>query len=268
MKLSTILATSLTLLLSTPAVLSIPTVLPTPTLHLIGDSTCAGSSGVLKGWGQYLSAYFSPDKLTINNACKGGRSSRTYITEGHLAAVVDAIRPGEVVLFAFGHNDQSPLTDASRSRGVIRGFGAQFEDTINGVTHKPERVYTYGHYLTKIIAAVKSKGGIPVPMSQTLRKKFNNGKILRGDNWSSWASTVAKKQNTAYLDPRQIAADALDRMGEAKAAALYPLDSTHMGEVGAVLHAEAVVKAIKCVGLKPLVNALSVKGRAVPRAAS
>src|SRR5437879_5404859 len=57
------------------------------TLWLIGDSTVRNGSGTGSngqwGWGDKLTPFFDPAKLSVVNKALGGRSSRTYITEGH-----------------------------------------------------------------------------------------------------------------------------------------------------------------------------------------
>src|SRR5689334_8902546 len=57
-----------------------------PTLYIIGDSTVRNGDGTGKngqwGWGSYLANYFDTTKIKVENDAIGGRSSRTFITEG------------------------------------------------------------------------------------------------------------------------------------------------------------------------------------------
>lgn len=57
-----------------------------PTIWLIGDSTVKNGSGKgaggLWGWGDYLYRQFDTTKISIKNNALGGRSSRTFISEG------------------------------------------------------------------------------------------------------------------------------------------------------------------------------------------
>jgi rhamnogalacturonan acetylesterase len=57
-----------------------------PTLYIIGDSTVRNGDGTGKngqwGWGSFIADYFDTTKINIVNAAIGGRSSRTFITEG------------------------------------------------------------------------------------------------------------------------------------------------------------------------------------------
>ncbi|MDF2441401.1 MAG: hypothetical protein JWN98_2385, partial [Abditibacteriota bacterium] len=53
-----------------------------PTLYLIGDSTVkVGTKGQM-GWGEQIAKYFDGTKIKIDNRARGGRSSRTFFTEG------------------------------------------------------------------------------------------------------------------------------------------------------------------------------------------
>lgn len=54
----------------------------TPTLFLIGDSTVkVGTKGQM-GWGEQVAKCFDGTKLKVDNRARGGRSSRTFLSEG------------------------------------------------------------------------------------------------------------------------------------------------------------------------------------------
>ena len=100
-----------------------------PSLILIGDSTVRngrddgqgkGEAGQW-GWGNPLAAYVDTTKVNLVNRAVGGLSSRTYLTSGHWERTLAFVKPGDVVLMQFGHNDASPLNDDKRARGTIRG---------------------------------------------------------------------------------------------------------------------------------------------------
>ena len=59
---------------------------PTPTLYIIGDSTVKNGSGKgsdqLWGWGSVIQEHFDTTRINIQNHAIGGRSSRTFLTEG------------------------------------------------------------------------------------------------------------------------------------------------------------------------------------------
>ena len=93
-----------------------------PTFHIVGDSTVR-SGGVrpgLWGWGERIQPFFDTNKINVVNHAIGGRSARTYFTEGRWQKVAAALKPGDFVIIQFGHNDQGahrrPGQQASRRR--------------------------------------------------------------------------------------------------------------------------------------------------------
>ncbi|TPX62184.1 hypothetical protein PhCBS80983_g00691 [Powellomyces hirtus] len=241
----------------------IPASLATRTLHLAGDSTGAdgGSAGTV-GWGKYLQDFFNPNEIKVNNGARGGRSTRTFLSDGSWAAIMKATKPNDIVMIQFGHNDASPITDAKRSRGVLRGVDESFQDTVNGLTGKKERVYTFGHYLRTMIRETRAKGAIPVLVSKTLNKKWNTvtNRVDRGDRWSEWSFEVAKAEKTAFLDMRNLAADSWERHGIQVLNKFFPTDGTHTSPKGARYNAISVARAFWCTEMPQVTRALSKTG--------
>ena len=83
---------------------------PLPTLYIIGDSTVKNHTTGLEGWGDPIARYFDPAIIRVENDALGGRSSRTYLTEGVWQKVLDKIKAGDFVLMQFGHNDGGGVT--------------------------------------------------------------------------------------------------------------------------------------------------------------
>ncbi|MCH5685362.1 hypothetical protein LWM68_14565 [Niabella sp. W65] len=67
-----------------------------PVLYIIGDSTVKNGSGngsdELWGWGSLIGSYFDTSRLSIENRAIGGRSSRTFITEGRWDAILKDLK--------------------------------------------------------------------------------------------------------------------------------------------------------------------------------
>src|SRR5437867_12654193 len=97
-----------------------------PTLFIIGDSTVKNGSGEgadgLWGWGSVIGPHFDATRIKIENRALGGRSSRTFLTEGLWAKVLADLKAGDFVLMQFGHNDGGPL-DSGRARASLKGNG-------------------------------------------------------------------------------------------------------------------------------------------------
>ncbi len=73
-------------------------------------------------------------RIRVENRARGGRSSRTFQTEGLWDQVVAELKPGDFVLMQFGHNDGGAINDESRARGSLPGLGNEFEPIENQVT--------------------------------------------------------------------------------------------------------------------------------------
>ena len=81
-----------------------------PTLFIAGDSTAQPTGGAITpksrvGWGNLFAQYLDPSKINFVNAARGGRSSRTFITEGLWDEMLAKVKPGDIVLIQFGQND-------------------------------------------------------------------------------------------------------------------------------------------------------------------
>jgi lysophospholipase L1-like esterase len=82
-----------------------------PTLFIAGDSTAAEFRGVNPrgGWGEFLGSYFDAQRLKVVNATRGGRSSRTFVSEGHWENLLAQVHAGDFILIQFGHNDDGGM---------------------------------------------------------------------------------------------------------------------------------------------------------------
>src|SRR5579864_1685195 len=52
-----------------------------PALFIIGDSTVNNHTAGQVGWGDPIAGLFDPTRVQVLNRARGGRSSRTYLTE-------------------------------------------------------------------------------------------------------------------------------------------------------------------------------------------
>src|SRR5262245_52571890 len=98
-----------------------------PTLWIIGDSTVRNGTRGLQGWGDPLKELFDSAKIQVENRALGGRSSRTFYTEGLWEKVRAELKPGDFVLMQFGHNDGGSLTQ-SRARASLKGVDERTEE--------------------------------------------------------------------------------------------------------------------------------------------
>jgi len=221
-----------------------------PTLYLIGDSTVHNGSGNGAngqwGWGEPLAGLFDTSRIHVVNRARGGRSSRTYLTEGLWDQVAAELRPGDFVLMQFGHNDGGPLDDTERARGSLPGTGEDTREIDNPITRRHEVVHTYGWYLRRFIADARAKGATPIVCSPVPRKIWKDGKIERSSStYRKWAAEVARGENTGYIDLNEIIARRYDAMGPEAVEPLFADPHTHTSRAGAELNALCVAEGIR-----------------------
>ncbi|MGH8021570.1 MAG: rhamnogalacturonan acetylesterase [Opitutaceae bacterium] len=238
-----------------------------PAIFIAGDSTAARSdSGVSQGWAAPFADYFDPAKVDIVNRARGGRSSRTFITEGLWDQLLADVKPGDFVIMQFGHNDGGPLNDERRARGTIRGVGEETEEIDNMLTGKHEVVHSYGWYLRKFISDTRAKGATPIVCPPVPRKIWKDGRIARGgeDSCAGWAEQVARSEGAPFVDLNALIAARYDELGKGKVDALFADAHTHTSDAGAALNAEMVARGLAALEANPLSGyelALAGEGR-------
>ena len=256
------------------------------TLFVIGDSTAARGRPPIQGWGEPFLAFFDPSKINAVNASRGGRSSRTFITDGTFSKVLDQLKPGDIVLIQFGHNDVFPLNDKV-ARGSLHGLGENIVEIDNVATKKHEVVHTFGWYLRRMVTDIRTKEATPILLTLTVRDRFNaDGTIERLPDpkvdladtnrftappmWSVWTEQVAASQFVPLLDVHNKIADRDDQQGRAVAETYYysPRDPTHRNAKGAAADAQDTLSCLRALEGSAFDDYLSDAGRAVPVADS
>ena len=230
-----------------------------PTLFIIGDSTVKNGNGNggggLWGWGDFMYEQLDTMKISIKNYARGGRSSRTFITEGLWDAVLAKIKPGDYVIMQFGHNDGGAINDSSRARGTIRGTGDEIQEIDNILTKKHEVVHSFGWYMRKFVADSKAKGAIPIVCSLIPRNDWKEGKVIRSsESYGKWALDAAKTGGALFIDLNEIISVHYEAIGQKEVTSKYFLtEHTHTTKAGAQLNALSVtegIKSLKDCGLK------------------
>jgi lysophospholipase L1-like esterase len=230
-----------------------------PTLFLIGDSTVNTPTKGQQGWGTPIAKLFDTNKITVLNKARGGRSSRTYLTEGLWEEVRKELKPGDFVLMQFGHNDGGPLADG-RARASLKGNGDETQDIENKTTSKKETVHTYGWYLRKYIRDTKAAGATSIVLSLVPRNIWVQDKVVRaGNDYGKWAAEGAKTENALFIDLNGIIAAHYEAAGKEKVQEQYftATDHTHTTPAGAELNAACVVEGIRALKDCPLKDYLA-----------
>jgi lysophospholipase L1-like esterase len=244
-------------------------------LFIAGDSTAATYTSTDKnqqGWGAALQPYFDARKLLVVNAARGGRSSRTFITEGHWDRMLAEVRAGDFVVIQFGHNDAGALnqeppgsTRPLRARGTIPGIGGESEEIDNVVTGKHETVHSFGWYLRKMIADTRARGATPLLMTLTRTNQWSDGRIhCPSDTYRLWDWQVARREQAAFVDLSRIIADRYQREGPEAVTAQFINDTVHTNVTGADRNAADAVAGLRALRELPFRRMLSARGRTVP----
>ncbi len=252
----------LALLARTPAFAALNPALPT--IFIAGDSTAADGTPDAIGWGRPFPRFFDPAKINVINEARGGRSSRTFVTEGLWDKLVTDVKPGDYVLIQFGHNDGAEMNGEKIARGSLPGLGDETEEIDNRVTKQHETVHTFGWYMRKMISETRAKGATPILFSLTVRNIWTNGRVERGSGqYGEWTRELGKAENAAFVDLTNLVADRFEQMGEAAVAPLYPKDHTHTNDAGAELNARYVIAGLKAVRENAIIRTFSAEGRAI-----
>ncbi len=221
---------------------------PKPTLYLIGDSTVKTSDKVLQGWGTPIADLFDASKINGQNRALGGRSSRTFYTEGLWTKVLTDLKSGDYVIMQFGHNDGGSLDKAPRPRASLKGNGEETKDVVVEPTNTPETVHTYGWYLRKYITDAKSKGATPIVCSPIPRNIWKDDRVTRaGNDYGKWAAEAAKAESVPFIDLNEIIAKHYEAEGQDKVKSTYftAADHTHTTHPGAAVNAACVAEGIR-----------------------
>ncbi len=220
---------------------------PGDTVLIASDSTAANyrpGNYPQTGWGMMLGCGLVPGMRVANHAM-GGRSTRTFVTEGRWNRLLADMLPGDTVLIQFGHND------AYRA--------------------KPERwapaETDYRANLLRFIWDVRAAGGTPVLVTPVARRSFGADGHAKADfaAYSAVMRDLAEKTRTPLIDLESRSRAWLDRAGPDKAKAYYLhygpqdhvlgfpkgiSDDTHFSELGARQVADMVAGGLKNLNLQ------------------
>ncbi len=238
-----------------------------PTIYLIGDSTVRNGSGDGSngqwGWGSLFHEWFKLDEVNVVNRAIGGRSSRTYQTQGYWDQQKKLLKPGDYVLIQFGHNDASPVDDSSRARGVLDGIGYQSVDLFNQLTKEDETVFTYGEYIRTFIKDIKAAGATPIICSPVPTKGTVLSKLVKYD---TWAEQVAATEGVYFIDLYDIISEAYSTLNPDELDSLFDKDRVHTTYEGAKFSSKLVVAGLKGMVRNPLQIWLNSEGEDITSA--
>jgi rhamnogalacturonan acetylesterase len=225
-----------------------------PTLFIVSDSTARNGANL--GWGDHLAQYFDTTRINVANRAVAGRSSRTYYNEGRWDKVLAEMKSGDFILIQMGHNDggytPQTITTDPKARGSIHSLG---DETATIPIKTPyttgplagqttETIHTFGWYMRKYIADTRAKGATPILLTPTIRNIWTNGQIERDMGFLAYYNQLSKSEHVPLADMASLEAAYLQKLGQDKTAALFPIDHTHTSPEGADINARAVATAL------------------------
>jgi lysophospholipase L1-like esterase/mannose-6-phosphate isomerase-like protein (cupin superfamily) len=190
---------------------------------IVGDSTASEypqSRYPRTGWGQVLNRFLT-DELQVLNRAISGRSTRSYIAEGHADAAIAELQAGDLLLIQFGHNDEKH-EDPARYADAAQGYPAGLRRFVDGA---------------------RARGATPVLITPVARRAFAEqgaAADTHGD-YDDAVRTLAASTGVALIDLTGRSMDWLEALGPDASKAYYLhdaaiglADDTHFHERGAV----------------------------------
>jgi lysophospholipase L1-like esterase len=230
------------------------------TIFLAGDSTVADYTQYenymserypLTGWGQVFQQFFvrdslpsvsnliSADSVRVDDRAVGGRSTRTFFQEGRWRSIYKALKPGDIVMIQFGHNDAS----VSKTERYVNVEG-------------------YKEFLRLFVHQTRERGGIPILMTPVNRNYPWDGDTLQSCHgaYAEAVQEIAAEMNVKLIDLTALSCAHFTLKGKEYVSEFYFMnlppgkyeaypegqnDNTHFQPEGALAVADLVFRAMK-----------------------
>ncbi|MEV7422634.1 rhamnogalacturonan acetylesterase [Streptomyces sp. NPDC091212] len=211
------------------------------TVHIAGDSTAAdkyASAAPETGWGMAL-PFLLRKGIAVANHAVNGRSSKSFIDEGRLAAVLGVIRPGDLLLIQFGHNDEKSADP----------------------TRYTEPWSTYQDCLRQYVKGARDAGARPVLLTSVERRKFDaaGDAVATHGDYPAAMRALAAAERVPLLDIQAASLALWQRLGAEGTEPYfhwllpgespnYPdgvSDNTHFHPPGAIAVARLVARSLR-----------------------
>jgi len=207
-----------------------------PTIFLAGNSTVTDQEyEPWASWGQMFPCFLNSE-VVVANFAESGETLLAFKREKRLTKILSLMKEGDFLFMEFAHNDQKP--------------GGNHLDAFT----------TYKEELKFYISEARKKGGIPVLVTSTNRRRFDaNGKIINTlEDYPEAMRQLAKEENVMLIDLNAMSKDFYEALGSEiskKAFVHYPAnsypgqtqplaDDTHFNPYGAYELAKCVVQSI------------------------
>jgi len=170
-------------------------------LFICGDSTAASydlSQSLIAGWGMYLPDHL-PASVHVQNHAMAGRSTKTFLEEGRLSRIEPLLRPNDLLLIQFAHNDEGP---------------------------KPERHTepwtSFTDNLSVFISAARTHGARPVLVTPICIRNWENGVLLPSHGeYLDAMHALAERENVPLVDLYAMTYEKVRSLGEEESKSFY-----------------------------------------------
>ncbi len=218
------------------------------TLFIVGDSTVenytASSFPDRKGWGQVIGEYLN-ENITVENHAKGGKSAKSFITEGRMVPIMAKMTEGDYLIVQMGHNDRKTET-----------------------YHNTDPETTFKDFITKYINMARQKGAhvilVTPPVNMVVKDTYEgfdyngNGNSIKP--YAEVMKDVALANNIPYVDLYEYTLTEFTKLGveyckenvymynkvdQNSESGTICKDGSHFCENGAKILAEYITETIK-----------------------
>ena len=219
---------------------------------LASDSVCRTNSQSeypRAGWDQKLADTLG-NNANVMNLAVGGRSTKSFITNGHWAGLLSSTYAGDVVVIEFGINDSSSNAE---KHTALDGSSTEEYPVGSGVI-----VGNFQPNLKRMIADVRAKGAIPVLCTTTNSRSFSGSTPVETvPTYNAAIRTVATEEGVAFIDVNLYHRQWLQSVGFEGSEPYYVTnkldasqnDNTHITHEGAKVVAGIVGDHLKALGL-------------------
>ncbi len=200
-----------------------------PTIYLLGDSTVCDQSGEpYASWGQMLPDFFKPG-VAIANHGESGESVSAGISRGRFDKILSLIKPGDVFMVQFGHNDMKEKAK------------------------DPDAAKKYKAGLIDWAKKVEAKGATAVIVTPMNRHTFENGQVINSlEDYPQMAREAAAESGAQLIDLNARSKILYEAFGEQGSLHLFEhnadysqMDATHHSPFGAYELAKLIVEGLR-----------------------
>lgn len=208
-----------------------------PTIFLAGNSTVTDQENEpWASWGQMFPCFLKPE-IVVANYAESGETLLAFKREKRLQKLLSQMKPGDYLFMEFAHNDQKP--------------GGNHLDAFT--TYKDELKY--------YISEARKKGGKPVLVTSTNRRRFDEkGQIINTlEDYPEAMRQTAREENVPLIDLNAMSKKFYEALGpenSKKAFVHYPAntypgqdkplaDDTHFNPYGAYELAKCVADGVQ-----------------------